>query len=91
MVPDTETSIGVTFLDSLQMNPFMHRDRDENIKCKAYFADFGHSESVYFTKNKTSNKQVFIQIIWPKCHINRMQVFKLLFNLGKIGLLVDKS
>ena len=37
----------------------MRRDRDE-IKCKAYFAQFGQSECVYFTKNETSHKQVFI-------------------------------
>jgi len=27
---------------------------------KAYFAEFGQSECVYFTTNETSNKQVFI-------------------------------
>ena len=48
------------------MNHFLRRDREENIKCKAYFAEFGQSESVYFTKNKTSNKQVFIQKYAPK-------------------------
>jgi len=32
----------------------VHRDRDENIKCKVYFAEFGQSECVYFTKNETS-------------------------------------
>jgi len=37
----------------------LHRDRDENIKCKAYFAKFGQTECVYFTINETSNKQVF--------------------------------
>jgi len=91
MYPHAETSISVIFLDSLQTNPFLHRDTDEHIKCTAYFADFGHSESVYFTKNKTSNKQVFIQKIRPHCHINRMQLFELLFNLGKIALRADKS
>jgi len=39
----------------------MHRDRDENIKCKAYFAEVGQSECVYFAINQTSNKHVFIQ------------------------------
>jgi len=57
MVPDTETSTGVNFLHSLEINHFLHRDRDENIKCKAYFAEFGQSECVYFTINETSNKQ----------------------------------
>ena len=42
------------------MNHFLHRDRDENIECKAYFAEFGQSECVYFTINKTSNEHVFI-------------------------------
>jgi len=37
----------------------LHRDKDENIKCKAYFAEFGQTECVYFTINETSNKQVF--------------------------------
>jgi len=36
----------------------VHKDKDENIKCKAYF---GQSECVYFTLNETSNKHVFIQ------------------------------
>jgi len=40
------------FLDSLYINHFLHRDRDENIKCKGYFAEFGQSECVYFTKMK---------------------------------------
>jgi len=56
MVPDTETPIGVIFLHSLEINHFLHRDGDENIKCKAYFAEFGQSECVYFTINETSNK-----------------------------------
>jgi len=38
----------------------LHRDREENIKYKAYLAEFGQSESVYFTINQTSNKYVFI-------------------------------
>jgi len=42
---------------SLEINYFLHRGRDENIKCKAYFAEFGQSECVYFTINETSNKQ----------------------------------
>ena len=33
---------------------------DENIKCKAYFADFRQFECVYFTINETYNKQAFI-------------------------------
>jgi len=37
----------------------LHRDRDENIKRKAYFAEFGQTECVYFTINESSNKQVF--------------------------------
>jgi len=57
MVPDTETSIGLIFLPSLEINHFLHRDRDENIKSKAYFAEFGQSECVYFNINETSNKQ----------------------------------
>jgi len=57
MVPDTETSIGVIFLHSLEINHFLHRDRDENIKWKAYFAEFGQSECAFFTINETSNKQ----------------------------------
>jgi len=32
--------------------PFLAQGRDKNVKCKAYFADFGQSESVYFTKIK---------------------------------------
>jgi len=52
------------------MNHFLHRDRDKNVKCKAYFAEVGQSESVYFITNKTSNKQVFIQKICPQYHIN---------------------
>jgi len=34
----------------------LHRDKDENIKCKAYFAEFGQSECVYFNINESSNK-----------------------------------
>jgi len=30
----------------------------ENITYKAYFAEFGQSECVYFTTNEISNKQV---------------------------------
>jgi len=59
MVPDAETSIGVIFLHCLEINHFLHGDRGENIKCKAYFAEFGQSECVYFTKNETSNKPDF--------------------------------
>jgi len=40
MVPDTETPIRVIFLHSLEINHFLLRDRDENIKCKAYFAEY---------------------------------------------------
>jgi len=39
----------------------LHRDKDENIKCGAYFAQFGQSECVYFTINESSNKHVFIK------------------------------
>jgi len=71
MVPDTETSIGLIFLHSLEINHFVHRDRDENIKCKAYFAEFGHSGCVYFTINETSNKQDLYKKIWSQCYTNR--------------------
>jgi len=37
----------------------LHRDRDENIKCKAYFAEFAQSECVYFTITETPDEQVF--------------------------------
>jgi len=70
MVPDTETSTGVIFLNSLQINHFLHTDINENINCKAYFSEFGQSICVYFTKNETSNKHVFIQKIWSQCCIN---------------------
>jgi len=40
MVPDTETSIAMSFCIALK-NISLHMDRDENIKCKAYFAEFG--------------------------------------------------
>jgi len=35
MVPDTKTSTGMIFVYSLLTNHFLHRDKDENIKCKA--------------------------------------------------------
>jgi len=35
------------------------RDRDESIEYKAYFAEFGQSECVYFTISETSDQQVF--------------------------------
>jgi len=35
------------------------RSLNENIKCKAYFAEFGQSECVYFTITETSDQQVF--------------------------------
>jgi len=68
-------------LYSLQINHFLHRDRDENIKCKAYFGEFGQAECVYFTINETSNKQVLKNLnnmvpmlqkktIWSQCYIN---------------------
>jgi len=47
------------------MKHFLHRDREKNIKCEVYFAEFGQSECVYLTKNETSNKQVFIQKYGP--------------------------
>jgi len=59
MVPDTETSIGVIFCIALQINHFLRRHKDKIIKYKAYFAEFGQSECVYFTINETSNKEVF--------------------------------
>ena len=65
MVPDTETSIGEIFWLIFTQNNFLHRDKDENIKCKAYFAEFEQSESVYFTKNKTSSRHVFIKQSGP--------------------------
>jgi len=37
----------------------LHRDRDDNIKYKAYFAEFGQSEYVYFTITESSDQQVF--------------------------------
>jgi len=37
----------------------LHKGRDENIKYKAYFAEFGQSECVYFTITETSDQQVF--------------------------------
>jgi len=36
MVPETETSVEV-ILDRLQINDFLHRGRDENVKCNAFF------------------------------------------------------
>ena len=54
---DRNVHLGDIF-DTLYINRFLHRDRHENIKWKAYFAEFGQSECVYFTKNETSNKQV---------------------------------
>ena len=48
---------------SLHISHFLHRDRVEYIKFKTYCAEFGQSERVYFSKNETSNKQVFIQKI----------------------------
>jgi len=72
MVPGTETSIGVIFLHSLEINHFLHRDRNKNIKCKAYFAEFGLSEfGLYFTINETSSKQDLYKKIWSQCYINR--------------------
>ena len=43
------------------MKHFLHRDRDENIKCEAYFAEFRQSECVYFTITQTSNEHLFIK------------------------------
>jgi len=53
-------------------------DRVDNIKHKVYFAEFGQSESVYFTINETSNKQVVIYIIWSQCYINTQVLRKCL-------------
>jgi len=60
MVPDKETSIGVFFCIAFNKKHFLHRDRDENIKYKAYFAEFGQSECVHLIINETFKKQVFI-------------------------------
>jgi len=60
MVSNTETSIGVIFCTAQSNNHFLHSDKDEYIKCKVYFAQFGQSESVYFTINESSNKHVFM-------------------------------
>jgi len=35
----------------------LHRGWNENIECKAYFAEFRQSECVDLTKNGTSNEQ----------------------------------
>jgi len=49
-------------LYSLQINHFLHRDKDENIKRKAYFAESGQSKCVYFTISETSiNKFLYKQ------------------------------
>ena len=58
VVPDRETPIGALFVWPL-INHFLHRGRDGNIKCKAYFAEFTQSECVYFTITETSDQQVF--------------------------------
>jgi len=50
----------VDFFNRLSINHFLHRDGDKNIKCKAYFAEFGQCECIYLTINETSNIQVFI-------------------------------
>jgi len=42
---------------------------DENIKCKAHFAEFGQPECVYLFENETSNEEVFVQKIWSHCCI----------------------
>jgi len=60
MVPGTETSTGVIFCIAFKINHFLHKDKDENIKYKAYFAEFGQSECAYFNINETSKKQVVI-------------------------------
>jgi len=48
----------------------LHRGRDEYIKYKAYFAEFGQFDCVYFTMNEISNKQVCIQKVWSQSYIN---------------------
>jgi len=58
-------------LHSLEINHFLHRDKDENIKRKAYFAEVEQSECVYFTVNENSNKQDLYKKIWSQCYINR--------------------
>jgi len=63
-------SIGAIFLYNIQLNHFLHRDSDENIKYIAYFTELGQSECVYLMINETSNKHVFIWKIWSQCYIN---------------------
>jgi len=43
----------------------LHRGRDKNIERKAYFAEFGQSDCVYFTENETSNEQVLYKKYGP--------------------------
>ena len=45
--PTEKRPLGRFFVWPL-INHFLHRDRDGNIKCKAYFAEFAQSECVYF-------------------------------------------
>jgi len=64
MVPDTETSIGLIFCIAFRKK-ILRRDRDESIKCKAYFAEVGQAYFAEFgqsfiTINEISNKQVCI-------------------------------
>jgi len=78
------------FLDSFQINHFFHRDRDENIKCKAYFAEFGQSKCVYCISQKMKLViSFYTKNMVPMSH--KLHVSKLLFHLGKIGLLEDKG
>jgi len=58
MIPDTETSIGVTFCTAFKQTIY-RTGVGTKLKCKAYFAEFGQSECVNFTINETSNKEVF--------------------------------
>jgi len=89
MVLDIETSIGVMFSDSLQLNHFLHRGRDENIDCKAILLNLSSPNVfislkwkllmlMFYTKNMVQNKAL-------------AGMFKPLLHQGKIGLLVDGS
>ena len=49
----------------IALNHFLHRGRDKNIERKAYFAEFGQSDCVYFTENETSNEQVLYKKYGP--------------------------
>jgi len=52
----------------------LHKDRDENIKLKAYFVELGQSECVYFTENETSNNQVFDKKYGPNVTLAHVSI-----------------